>query len=84
MDIDSDKVKEMILAKENKHAKNNSIAIRFHLKLIQGLLSEGITRTENHLLQVRDFLQFAQINYHISKKQRANFSKSASASIQED
>ena len=44
MDIDSDKVKEMILAKENKHAKNNSIAIRFHLKLIQGLLSEGITR----------------------------------------
>lgn len=44
MNIDSDKVAEIILAKENKHTKNNSIAIRFHLKLIQELLSQGITR----------------------------------------
>lgn len=44
LNIDSEKAEEMILAQENNRVKNNSIAIRLHLKLIQDLQSKGITR----------------------------------------
>lgn len=44
LNIDSEKAEEMILAQENNRVKNNSIAIRLHLKLIQELQSKGITR----------------------------------------
>lgn len=44
LNIDSDKAEEMILAQQNIRSKNNSIAIRLHLKLIQELQSKGYTR----------------------------------------
>ena len=44
LNIDSDKAEEMILAQQNIRSKNNSMAIRLHLKLIQELQSKGYTR----------------------------------------